>query len=104
MTGIGVGLTLPTLVTAAVSAVPPHRFATGSGVVTMARQVGIVLGVAILVTILGTPVTSAQDLTAFGDGFTLTAFLAATAAAASLLLATSRRNSSTTAVAPLPSR
>ncbi|HSZ40769.1 MAG TPA: MFS transporter [Trebonia sp.] len=40
MTGIGVGLTLPTLVSAAVAAVPSHRFATGSGVVTMARQVG----------------------------------------------------------------
>lgn len=47
MTGTGVGLTLPTLVSAAVSAVPPHRFATGSGVVTMARQVGIVVGVAL---------------------------------------------------------
>ena len=55
LTGTGVGLTLPTLVSAAVSAVPPHRFATGSGIVTMARQVGIVLGVAILVTVLGHP-------------------------------------------------
>src|SRR6516165_5630240 len=55
MTGTGVGLTLPTLVSAAVAAVPPHRFATGSGIVTMARQVGIVLGVAILVTVLGHP-------------------------------------------------
>ena len=53
LTGTGVGLTLPTLVSAAVSAVPPNRFATGSGIVTMARQVGIVLGVAILVTVLG---------------------------------------------------
>ncbi|HTU04784.1 MAG TPA: MFS transporter, partial [Trebonia sp.] len=53
MTGTGVGLTLPTLVSAAVSAVPPNRFATGSGVVTMARQVGIVLGVAVLVSVLG---------------------------------------------------
>src|SRR5580700_11099263 len=48
LTGTGVGLTLPTLVSAAVSAVPPHRFATGSGIVTMARQVGIVLGVSVL--------------------------------------------------------
>src|SRR6201986_4302084 len=44
MTGTGVGLTLPTLVSAAGSGVPPHRFATGSGVVTMARQGGVVLG------------------------------------------------------------
>ena len=55
LTGTGVGLTLPTLVSAAVSAVPPYRFATGSGIVTMARQVGIVLGVSILVTVLGHP-------------------------------------------------
>ena len=55
LTGTGVGLTLPTLVSAAVSAVPPHRFATGSGIVTMARQVGIVLGVSVLVTVLGHP-------------------------------------------------
>jgi hypothetical protein len=55
LTGTGVGLALPSLVSAAVSAVPPERFATGSGIVTMARQVGIVLGVAILVTVLGHP-------------------------------------------------
>jgi EmrB/QacA subfamily drug resistance transporter len=55
LTGTGVGLTLPSLVSAAVSAVPPQRFATGSGIVTMARQVGIVLGVSILVTIIGNP-------------------------------------------------
>ena len=46
LTGTGVGLTLPTLVSAAVSDVLLHRFATGLGIVTMARQVGIVLGVA----------------------------------------------------------
>lgn len=39
----------------AVSAAPLHHFATGSGVVMMARQVGIVLGVAVLVTVLGHP-------------------------------------------------
>ena len=33
LTGTGVGLTLPTLVSAAVSVVPPNRFATGSGIV-----------------------------------------------------------------------
>ena len=65
LTGTGVGLTLPTLVSAAVSAVPPNRFATGSGIVTMARQVGIVLGVAILVTVLGSHAAGEDALPAF---------------------------------------
>ena len=54
MTGIGVGLTLPSLASAAASSLPPARFATGSAVLTMSRQIGTVLGVAILVAILGT--------------------------------------------------
>ena len=86
MTGIGVGLTLPTLVSAAVSAVPPHRFATGSGIVTMARQVGIVLGVAILVTVLGHP-AGAEALIAFQRATVVIAALAVSAGLASLLLA-----------------
>jgi EmrB/QacA subfamily drug resistance transporter len=53
LTGVGVGLTLPTLIGAAVTSVPPDRFATGSAVVSMARQVGAVLGVAGLVAVLG---------------------------------------------------
>ncbi|MQY06816.1 MFS transporter [Actinomadura macrotermitis] len=54
LTGVGVGLTLPTLIGAGVGALPPQRFSTGSAVVTMARQVGTVLGVALLVLALGT--------------------------------------------------
>jgi hypothetical protein len=95
MTGIGVGLTLPTLVSAAVSAVPPHRFSTGSGIVTMARQVGIVLGVALVVTVLGTPAPRAA-LEAFGRGYVLTASLAAAAGLASLLLLLSGRRAAAT--------
>jgi len=85
MTGTGVGLTLPTLVSAAVSAVPPHRFATGSGVVTMARQVGIVLGVAILVTVLGHP-SGAGALAAFQRATVVIAASAFAAGLAALLL------------------
>jgi len=91
MTGTGVGLTLPTLVSAAVSAVPPHRFATGSGVVTMARQVGIVLGVAILVTVLGHPSGGPAALAAFQHATVVIAAIAATAGLASLLLIRSTR-------------
>jgi len=53
--GVGVGLTLSTLASAATASLPPDRLATGSGVFQMARQIGAVLGIAILVAILGTP-------------------------------------------------
>jgi EmrB/QacA subfamily drug resistance transporter len=85
LTGTGVGLTLPSLVSAAVSAVPPQRFATGSGIVTMARQVGIVLGVAILVTVLGQP-TGADPLPPFQHATVVLAVAAAAAGLVALLL------------------
>jgi EmrB/QacA subfamily drug resistance transporter len=53
VTGIGVGLTLPSLASAAAASLPPARFATGSAVFTMSRQLGFVLGVSILVAVLG---------------------------------------------------
>jgi EmrB/QacA subfamily drug resistance transporter len=92
LTGVGVGLTLPTLVSAGVSAVPPHRFATGSGVVTMARQVGVVLGVAILVTVLGSPATPLGSLRAFQHATVFTAVAAGLAGLSSLLLIRARRH------------
>src|SRR5580700_10548423 len=98
MTGTGVGLALPTLVSAGVAAVPPHRFATGSGVVTMARQVGIVLGVAILVTVLGHPSGGAAALAAFQHATVVIAAVAATAGLASLLLIRSTRTRARAAV------
>jgi EmrB/QacA subfamily drug resistance transporter len=55
LTGIGVGLTLPTLMATGASSLPPHSFATGSAVVNMLRQIGLALGVAILIAILGSP-------------------------------------------------
>src|SRR3954470_7396855 len=55
LTGIGVGLTLPTLMATGASSLPPHALATGSAVVNMLRQIGLAVGVAILIAILGTP-------------------------------------------------
>jgi MFS family permease len=55
LTGIGVGLTLPTMMATGASSLPPHSFATGSAVVNMLRQIGLAIGVAILIAILGTP-------------------------------------------------
>ena len=54
LTGIGVGLTLPTMMSTASSSLPPPSFATGSAVVNMIRQTGLALGVAVLVAVLGT--------------------------------------------------
>ena len=55
--GIGVGLVIPTITAAAAVVLPPERFATGTGVLTMGRQVGVAIGVAVLVALLGDPKT-----------------------------------------------
>ncbi len=51
--GFGVGLMLPSLGGAATAPLPPQRFATGSALYAMTRQIGVALGVACLVAILG---------------------------------------------------
>ena len=76
LTGIGVGLTLPTLMATASSSLPPPSFATGSAVINMLRQVGLALGVALLVAVLGTARHGATALEAFRNGWWLTAGIA----------------------------
>jgi EmrB/QacA subfamily drug resistance transporter len=68
LTGIGVGLTLPSVSAAAVSELPPARFATGSAALQMSRQLGIALGVAILIAIFGHPAPQ-EALDHFHDGW-----------------------------------
>jgi EmrB/QacA subfamily drug resistance transporter len=53
LVGIAVGLAMPNLVATATASLPPEQASTGGGVVTMARQVGLVLGVSTLVAIVG---------------------------------------------------
>jgi EmrB/QacA subfamily drug resistance transporter len=50
--GIGVGLTLGTLPAAATASLPAGRFATGSAVFGMARQLGSAIGVAVLIALI----------------------------------------------------
>ncbi len=50
--GAGVGMVLGTLPAAATAALPPSRFATGTAVFGMARQLGSAIGVAVLVALL----------------------------------------------------
>jgi EmrB/QacA subfamily drug resistance transporter len=53
LTGVGVGLALPTLMGVGMGSLPPSSFATGSGVINMIRQAGMAIGVAVLVAIIG---------------------------------------------------
>jgi EmrB/QacA subfamily drug resistance transporter len=86
LTGVGVGLTLPTFMATGASSLPPAAFATGSAVVNMLRQVGLAVGVAVLVAVLGTPATPAAARTAFAHGWYVVAGASLLAALAGLLL------------------
>lgn len=79
VTGLGVGLTLPTVFAAGSSGLPPQRFATGSAVLSMSRQIGLAIGVAVLVAVLGTPASPAAALEAFHRGWYVTAAIAVVA-------------------------
>jgi len=84
-TGAGVGLTLPSLGAAAAGSLPPHRFATGSAVFTMSRQLGFVMGVAVLLAVLGETGPAATAAT-FDRGWSFMVVAAGAATAAALLL------------------
>jgi MFS family permease len=89
--GVGVGLTLPTMMASATSELPPDNFATGSAVVNMLRQVGLAIGVAVVVAVLGTQSGAYAPLDAFDRGWIVTAALAAASALASLAILGVRR-------------
>ncbi|WP_436792893.1 MFS transporter [Actinospongicola halichondriae] len=65
LVGVGVALSFPVLSAAAVADVPPERFAVGGAMNQTARQLGAVVGVAVLIAVLGTPTSTAQALDRF---------------------------------------
>jgi NTE family protein len=85
LSGIGVGATLPILGSAALAAVPGGRYATASSVVSSARQLGGVIGIALLVVIVGTP-TPATLTSRLRHGWVFTAVCFVVAAAGAALL------------------
>ena len=79
LSGIGVGMTLPIVASAALAAVPGARYATASAVVSSTRQLGAVVGIALLVVIVGSP-SPASAATAFRHGWVLSIVCFAVAA------------------------
>jgi len=54
ITGFGLGLAMPTMLNAALSALSPERSGSGSALMTAMRQVGATIGVAVLGTVIAT--------------------------------------------------
>lgn len=83
LVGAGIGLAFPTLGAAAVADLPARQFAMASAVTAAARQVGAVLGTALLIAILGDPqglpaaMAAAEDAYLLGIGASLAAGVAA---------------------------
>ena len=88
--GFGIGLAIPTLTAAAMSAAPAELGGMVAGAVNTARQLGYALGVAVLVAVLGTP-TAAERLDAFQRGWVVVAVLSALAIPAAILFSRGRR-------------
>jgi EmrB/QacA subfamily drug resistance transporter len=85
--GVGVGFVLPSLASAAASSVPRERFGTGSGIYSMTRQIGYVLGVSILVAVLGVP-GQVDPVAAFDRGWVFMIIAAGLGAIAALCMGT----------------
>jgi EmrB/QacA subfamily drug resistance transporter len=91
LTGMGVGLTLPTMIATGSSSLPPHAFATGSAVVNMFRQIGLAIGVAVMIAVLGSPQSPAATLAAYQRVWIVTAAIALASGAIGLVLLVRRR-------------
>jgi EmrB/QacA subfamily drug resistance transporter len=97
--GIGVGLVLPSVQGAAMATLPPALFSTGTAKITMSRQIGAALGIAILVAVIGTP-SPGHVVEAFQPVWRVELLTALAAGAA--MLAVGRRRVAAPAPAPAP--
>ncbi|WP_307793158.1 MFS transporter [Amycolatopsis sp. MtRt-6] len=87
LTGLGVGLIMPSLSGVVGTVLPPSRWGAGSSMVNTARQIGTVLGTAVLIAVFaGTP-----DLADFRRGWLVILTTAAATCAGGLLIAARRR-------------
>jgi EmrB/QacA subfamily drug resistance transporter len=91
LTGAGVGLTLPTLMATGTSSLPANSLATGSAVVNMFRQIGLALGVAALIAILGAPHSPVATLDVYRRAWIVVAAISLAGGLVALALLAPRR-------------
>lgn len=96
LSGIGIGLTLPSLSSAATAALPPRRLAVGAAINNSFRQFGAVLGVSVFVAFLGQPATAAAASVRFHHTWLLVAAAALLASALSWGIHTTRASAAAT--------
>ena len=76
LTAVGIAAFIPVNSAAAVASLPEDRFSIGGAVNNTCRQVGAVVGIAILVAVLGSPESPAALLDAHHRGYVLVAITA----------------------------
>ncbi len=86
ITGIGVGMTFAHLSGAAVAGLPPARYAVGSAISQTSRNLGGMIGVAVLIAIVGTPDTITEAATRFDNAYIFGATMFGLCGAAGLFL------------------
>jgi EmrB/QacA subfamily drug resistance transporter len=101
MTGLGVGLSFSAWGSAAVAELPPSRFATGGAITGCVRQIGAVLGIAVLVAILAAA-TPADPIGPFHDAQRLMAVAGLTSGLLAFGLGRVRARDPEAALAPAP--
>jgi EmrB/QacA subfamily drug resistance transporter len=101
LTGAGVGLSFAAWGSAAVAELPSPRYATGSAVAACARQIGAVLGIAVLIAVVGTP-APADALDTFHRAWTLMAVPATAAGLLALALGRVHARDPEAVAAPAP--
>jgi hypothetical protein len=85
--GVGMGLAMPTILSSATAQLPPSRSATGSAIVNMARHIGTVLGISLLIATLGTSADFEAQHRAFRLAWWLVIAIAALSAVAATRIA-----------------
>ncbi|MEV4602378.1 DHA2 family efflux MFS transporter permease subunit [Amycolatopsis sp. NPDC049253] len=98
LTGAGVGLTMPSVSGIVATVLPAARWGAGSSMINTSRQIGTVLGTAVLVAIYA----GTQDLAAFRRGWLLIVGTGVATSVAGLAIAARRRTDHVPESAPEP--